>query len=57
MLARIDLFDRFEKEGRTSYAFRLVFESMERTLSDADLDPAMQRVTEALNAKEGFDVR
>ena len=56
-LARIDLFDRFEKEGRVSYAFRLVFESMDRTLSDADLDPAMARVTEALNAKEGWEVR
>ncbi len=56
-LARIDLFDRFEKEGRTSYAFRLVFESMDRTLTDADLDPAMSRITEALNALEGFEVR
>lgn len=57
LLVRIDLFDRFEKEGRTSYAFRLVFESMERTLSDADLDPAMQRITDALNSKEGWEVR
>lgn len=57
LLVRIDQFDRFEKEGRVSYAFRLVFESMERTLSDADLDPAMARITEALNAKEGWDVR
>lgn len=56
-LARIDLFDRFEKEGRISYAFRLVFESSSRTLSDADLDPAMMRVTEALNAREGWLVR
>ena len=57
LLVRIDLFDRFEKEGRISYAFRLVFESMERTLSDADLDPAMERVSAALNAKEGWEVR
>lgn len=57
LLVRIDQFDRFEKEGRVSYAFRLVFESMERTLSDADLDPAMTRITDALNAKEGWEVR
>ncbi|HEY0979374.1 MAG TPA: phenylalanine--tRNA ligase subunit beta, partial [Candidatus Paceibacterota bacterium] len=57
LLVRIDLFDRFEKEGRTSFAFRLVFESQERTLSDADLDPAMERMTEALNAREGWEVR
>jgi phenylalanyl-tRNA synthetase beta chain len=62
LLARIDLFDRFEKKNedgtsRTSYAFRLVFESPERTLSDEDLNPVMDRVTAALNAKEGFEVR
>ncbi|KND47563.1 MAG: phenylalanyl-tRNA synthetase beta chain [Parcubacteria bacterium C7867-004] len=57
LLVRIDQFDRFEKEGRISYAFRLVFESMERTLADTDLDPAMERVTNALNAREGWEVR
>ncbi len=63
LLVRIDQFDRFEKknaEGETeriSYAFRLVFESMERTLSDEDLYPVMERVTNALNAREGFEVR
>lgn len=56
-LARIDRFDRFAKDGRVSYAFRLVFESFDRTLSDTDLDPAMVAVTEALNAREGFVVR
>lgn len=56
-LARIDLFDRFEKDGRTSYAFRLVFESMDRTLADTDLDPAMERVAQALGAAEGWQVR
>jgi len=56
-LVRIDLFDRFEKEDRTSYAFRLVFESSDRTLADTDLDPAMERITESLNAKDGWDVR
>ena len=56
-VARLDLFDRFEKDGRVSYAFRIVFESMERTLSDTDLEPAMERVALALNAKEGWTVR
>jgi len=56
-LARLDLFDEFEKDGRTSFAFRLVFESSERTLADTDLDPAMARVTEALNKKDGWEVR
>ena len=29
-----DLFDAFTKEGKTSYAFRLVFQSFEKTLTD-----------------------
>ena len=61
LLARIDLFDRFSKEvegkEKTSHAFRLVFESFERTLSDEDLNPLMQKVTSALNAKDGWQVR
>ena len=57
LLARIDLFDRFEKDGRLSYAFRLVFESSDRTLSDEDLNPLMENITNALNAKEGYEVR
>lgn len=56
-LARIDLFDRFEKEGRISYAFRLVFESMERTLTDVDLDSSMESVAKALQNTAGFEVR
>ncbi len=57
LVSRMDLFDRFEKDGRVSHAFRLVFESSEKTLSDADLNPVMGRVTVALNAKEGWEVR
>ncbi len=63
LLVRIDLFDRFEKKdaqgvaSRASYAFRLVFESPKRTLSDEDLKPLMERITKALNAREGWEVR
>ncbi|MBA3789524.1 phenylalanine--tRNA ligase subunit beta [Patescibacteria group bacterium] len=61
LLARIDLFDRFTKasEGteRISYAFRLVFESFDRTLSDEDLNPLMEKITAVLNADEGWEVR
>lgn len=57
LLARIDRFDRFDKEDRTSFAFRLVFQSFERTLADTDLDPLMEKVTAALNAQDGWDVR
>lgn len=57
LLARIDLFDEFEKDEKVSYAFRLVFESMDRTLSESDLAPVMERITEALSAREGYAVR
>lgn len=57
LLARIDQFDRFEKDGKISYAFRLVFESFEKTLSDGDLAPVMERITAALNAQPDWQVR
>ncbi len=57
LLARVDQFDRFEKDGKISYAFRLVFESFEKTLADTDLDPVMERITAALNGREGWQVR
>lgn len=57
LLARVDLFDRFEKDGKVSYAFRLVFESFDKTLSDTELSPLMEKVTSALNARENWNVR
>jgi phenylalanyl-tRNA synthetase beta subunit len=56
LLARLDQFDRFEKEGKISYAFRLVFESMERTLTDEEINGVMAGVSEALK-KADFEVR
>jgi phenylalanyl-tRNA synthetase beta subunit len=55
-LARLDLFDTFQKGERTSYAFRLVFEAPDRTLTDTDLDQAMEAVSAAL-VSSGFEVR
>ncbi|MBI3573974.1 phenylalanine--tRNA ligase subunit beta, partial [Candidatus Kaiserbacteria bacterium] len=51
LLFRADLFDTFEKEGKTSHAFRLVFQSTERTLSDDEVNTHMQSVTTAADAK------
>jgi phenylalanyl-tRNA synthetase beta chain len=50
LLVRLDQFDSFEKEGRTSYAFRLVFESMERTLTDEEVNAHMETLSAALRA-------
>lgn len=57
LLVRVDQFDTFTKEGRTSYAYRLVFESMEKTLSDEEIQPIMEHVTSTLNATSGYEVR
>lgn len=56
LLVRLDQFDRFEKEGKISYAFRLVFESQERTLTDDEVSGYMENITAALAAK-GYEVR
>jgi len=57
LLARLDLFDRFEKEDRLSFGFRLVFEAFDRTLTDVELTEAMSRIAGALNSQAGFTVR
>ncbi len=57
LLVRIDLFDRFEKDEKISYAFHLVFLSEEKTLSDVELDEIMNRVTMVLNSKDNWTVR
>ena len=56
LLARLDQFDHFEKEGRTSYAFRLIFQSMERTLTDDEVSGIMEKISAALRAAL-FEVR
>lgn len=56
LLVRLDQFDTFEKEGRVSYAYRLVFQSAERTLTDEEVNAIMAAITAAVSAG-GFAVR
>mgnify|MGYP001577533902 CR=1 FL=1 len=56
LLVRDRLFDVFTKDSKTSYAFNLVFQSHERTLSDIEINEVMARMTTALTAK-GLEVR
>jgi phenylalanyl-tRNA synthetase beta chain len=51
-----DCFDRFEKEGRKSLGFRMIFQSFERTLSDDEVNGYMSALTVALKAR-GWEVR
>lgn len=56
LLVSSRLFDEFKKEGRVSYAFRLVFQSFDRTLTDDEVHARMESVYE-VTKKEGWEVR
>jgi phenylalanyl-tRNA synthetase beta subunit len=53
---KVMLFDRFEKEGRLSLAYRIIFQSFDRTLTETEANEAMQKVTDSLRA-QGFEIR
>jgi phenylalanyl-tRNA synthetase beta subunit len=62
LLVQTKLFDVFQKtleDGtkKTSYAFRLVFQSQEKTLSDEEINEIMEKVTARLNANTNWRVR
>ena len=50
------LFDTFEKDGKKSLAFRLVFQSFEHTLTDEEVNGFMEKIYGALKMK-GWEVR
>ncbi len=61
-LAGAFIFDVFtkRKEGeplRTSYAYRMKFQSKEKTLSEDEITAAVTKVTEALRSQSGWEVR
>ncbi len=57
LLARpIRLFDMFSKDGKVSYAFRMVFQSNEKTLNEHDITPLMKNIGDALTAR-GWTIR
>jgi phenylalanyl-tRNA synthetase beta chain len=57
----VTLFDRFEKEfdgiQRTSFAFRLVFQSFTKTLSDEEINQQMEALNKVILETEGFEMR
>jgi phenylalanyl-tRNA synthetase beta chain len=56
LCVKISLFDQFSKGEKTSYAFRLIFQSFERTLTEAEVNAVMDKVYASLKAK-GFEIR
>ena len=53
---RTTLFDEFTKDGKTSYALRLVFQSHEKTLTDEEVNSFMDNIYQAVQAL-GWEVR
>jgi phenylalanyl-tRNA synthetase beta chain len=45
------------KDGRTSYAFRLVFQSYDRTLTDVEVSDIMTKITNKIKENSGWQVR
>lgn len=60
LVTRIDLFDTFSKEvegiTKISYAFRLVFQSYEKTLTDEEVNTMMKPYYEIFKNK-GYEIR
>lgn len=44
LLVRHSLFDTFKKDGKVSYAFRMVFQSMNKTLTDDEVNKIMEKI-------------
>ncbi len=62
LLVHHRLFDTFTKEfdageKKTSYAFRFVFQSSEKTLSDDEVNEIMKRVNDKIGTRNGWEVR
>ncbi len=52
-----DLFDSFSKDDKTSFAFRLIFQSYERTLTDGEVNEVMDKITAKLKENADWQVR
>lgn len=56
-----ELFDEFKKENKISYAFRLVFQSYEKTLTDSEVNDVMTKITNKIKDQKtngtGWEVR
>jgi phenylalanyl-tRNA synthetase beta chain len=50
-------FDEFEKSGKLSFAFRIVFQSFEKTLTDAEANAVMEKIYAALKKEFKAEIR
>jgi len=52
-----ELFDEFKKDGKVSYAFRLVFQSFDRTLTDYEINEVVDKITNKLKENSDWELR
>ncbi len=54
-----DVFTKSFEDGskKTSYAYRIIFQSYEKTLSDEEVNAVMEKITNKMNANKGWQVR
>ena len=59
LLVDTDLFDIYEilEENRKSFAFHLIFQSQEKTLSEEEINGLMNKIMDALDANPLWEVR
>jgi phenylalanyl-tRNA synthetase beta chain len=56
LLACHSLFDTFKKDGKVSFAFRMVFQSMDKTLTDDEAGKIMEKINIKMKGN-GWEVR
>jgi len=57
LLIQNKLFDEYKKDHKVSYAFKLIFQSQKKTLTDTEINTIMDNMTSILNSKNGWKVR
>jgi phenylalanyl-tRNA synthetase beta chain len=53
---KVSLFDEFKKGEKTSLAFRIIFQSFDKTLTEDEVNGVMEKVSASL-AQKGFEIR
>jgi len=53
---KVMLFDRFEKAGKQSLAYRVIFQSFDRTLTEVEVNQSMANLS-AILVDKGFEIR
>jgi phenylalanyl-tRNA synthetase beta chain len=57
LIKDVEIFDVFKKDGKTSLAFHIVFQSLEKTLESKEADEMMQRIYSVLEKESQVKIR